>query len=63
MKKKSVEGYEIGSDFISFFTNKGEIIVSFNKFQLDCISAEIKDYGYSPSLLNVIWEVEHENQI
>lgn len=54
MKKKSVEGYEIGSDFISFFTNEGEIIVSFNKFQLDCISAEIKDYGYSPSLLNVI---------
>lgn len=63
MKKKSVEGYEIGSDFISFFTNKGEIIFSFNKFQLDCISAEIKDYGYSPSLLNVIWELEHENQI
>ena len=61
MKKKSVEGYEIGSDFISFFTSEGEIIVSFNKFQLDCISAEINDYGYSPSLLNVIWEVEHEN--
>lgn len=61
MKKKSVEGYEIGSDFISFFTTEGEIIVSFNKFQLDCISAEIKDYGYSPSLLDVIREVEHEN--
>lgn len=61
MKKRSVEGYEIGSDFISFFTNEGEIIVSFNKFQLDCIFAEIKDYGYSPSFLNVISEVEHED--
>lgn len=61
MKKRSVEGYEIGSDFISFFTIEGEIIVSFNKFQLDCISAEINDYGYSPSLLNVILEVEYEN--
>ena len=28
MKKRSVEGYEIGSDFISFFTTEGEIIVS-----------------------------------
>lgn len=61
MKKRSVEGYEIGSDFISFFTNEGEVIVEFNKYQLDCISAEIKDYGYSPSLLNVILEVEYEN--
>ena len=63
MKKRSVEGYEIGSDFISFFTNEGEVIVEFNKYQLDCISAEIKDYGYSSSLLNVISEVEYENQI
>lgn len=63
MKKRSVEGYDIGSDFISFFTNEGEVIVEFNKYQLDCISAEIKDYGYSPSLLNVISEVEYENQI
>ena len=54
MKKRFVEGYEVGSDFISFFTNEGEIIVFFNKFQLDCISAEINDYGYSPSLLDVI---------
>ena len=61
MKKRFVKDYEIGSDFISFFTNEGEIIVSFNKFQLDCVSTEVKDYGYSPSLLNVIWEVEHEN--
>ena len=61
MKKRSVEGYEIGSDFISFFTNEGEVIVEFNKYQLDCISAEIKDYGYSPSLLNVISEVEYES--
>ena len=61
MKKRSVEGYEIGSDFISFFTTEGEIIVSFNKFQLDCISAEINDYGYSPSLLNVVLDVEYEN--
>ena len=61
MKKRFVEGYEIGSDFISFFTNEGEVIVEFNKYQLDCISSEVKDYGYSPSLLNVIWEVEHEN--
>lgn len=38
MKKRSVEGYEIGSDFISFFTNEGEVIVEFNKYQLDCIS-------------------------
>lgn len=63
MKKRSVEGYEIGSYFISFFTNEGEVIVPFNKFQLDCISAEVKDYGYSPSLLNVIHEVEYEYQI
>lgn len=63
MKKRSVEGYEIGSDFISFFTNEGEVIVEFNKYQLDCISAEIKDYGYSSSLLNVISEVEYEDQI
>lgn len=63
MKKRSVEGYEIGSDFISFFTNEGEVIVEFNKYQLDCISVEVKDYGYSPSLLNVISEVEYENQI
>lgn len=41
MKKRSVEGYEIGSYFISFSTNEGEVIVPFNKFQLDCISAEI----------------------
>lgn len=61
MKKRSVEGYEIGSDFISFFTIEGEVIVQFNKYQLDCIFAEIKDYGYSPSLLDVIQEVEHEN--
>lgn len=61
MKKRSVEGYEIGSDFISFFTNEGEVIVKFNKYQLDCISVEIKDYGYSPSLLNVISEVEYED--
>lgn len=61
MKKRSVEGYEIGSDFISFFTNEGEVIVEFNKCQLDCISVEIKDYGYSPSLLNVILEVEYED--
>lgn len=61
MKKRSVEGYEIGSDFISFFTNEGEVIVEFNKYQLDCISVEIKDYGYSPSLLNVISEVEYED--
>ena len=25
MKKRSVEGYEIGSYFISFFTNEGEV--------------------------------------
>lgn len=61
MKKRFVEGYEIGSDFISFFTNEGEVIVEFNKYQLDCIFVEIKDYGYSPSLLNVILEVEYEN--
>jgi hypothetical protein len=61
MKKRSVEGYEIGSDFISFFTNEGEVIVEFNKYQLDCISVEIQDYGYSPSLLNVISEVEYED--
>lgn len=61
MKKRFVEGYEIGSDFISFFTNEGEVIVEFNKYQLDCISAEIKDYGYSSSLLNVISEVEYED--
>ena len=61
MKKRSVEGYGIGSDFISFFTTEGEIIVFFNKFQLDCISAEVRDYGYSPSLLSVIQEVEYEN--
>lgn len=61
MKKRFVEGYEIGSDFISFFTNEGEVIVEFNKYQLDCISVEVKDYGYSPSLLNVISEVEYED--
>lgn len=61
MKKRFVESYQIGSDFISFFTNEGEVIVQFNKYQLDCIFAEIKDYGYSPSLLNVISEVEYEN--
>lgn len=32
MKKRSVEGYEIGSDFISFFANEGEVIVEFNKY-------------------------------
>ena len=61
MKKRSVEGYVFGGDFIIFFTNEGEVTVEFNRYQLDCISAEIEDYGYSPSLLAVISGVEYEN--